>query len=107
MFRKYPGVRLNVQVRFLDQQCSSEHIDIFEILRWIDCSFLIRLRDFLFFSEKWYPILDYLDEERAIEKEHALRVIPRGKQRLTVYRAHQVSYGITIFFMTLHILDFH
>ena len=29
-------------------------------------------------------------------KEKALRVIPRGKQRLTVYRAHQVSKAISL-----------
>ena len=31
---------------------------------------------------------------RALRSERALRVIPRGKQRLTVYRAHQVAVNL-------------
>ena len=49
-------------------------IDWFE--RWIGDSWRKRVVDVITYSSKW----------------KALRVIPRGKQRLTVYRAHQVYF---------------
>ena len=40
-----------------------------------------------------HPDIKEIIFNQEFHRRKALRVIPRGKQRLTVYRAHQVSGG--------------